>query len=275
MIALPPLDSIRARLLLLASLAVFGLIAISLVQRHFQQLDDRLQQTRYTVKTLEADMLMLRRNEKDFLARRLLKYRDRFNANFEQLIADLERLQQLLIDLDEDPQTAGRLKRIFENYHQSFLQLVALQERMGLTPKSGLTGRLRDAVHQVESIVSEQKQDRLMKDMLMLRRREKDFMLRQRLKYRKKFDADLQVFVRDLENSPINGESRQRISALMQDYADAFHAYVAAAEDKGLDSDSGLHGTMRAAIHESEQALRQLDEKVGERLQRLSKQAHL
>ena len=270
---LPPLDSIRMRLLALASFAVFGLLAISFVQQHFQRLDDRLQQTRYLVKTLEADMLMLRRNEKDFLARRQLKYRDRFNANFERLSADLEQLQSLLKSLDENPGIAGDLQQIFKAYQDSFLRLVALQQRMGLDPKSGLTGQLRDAVHQVESLVGEQGLDRLMKDMLMLRRREKDFMLRNQLKYRDKFDRDLQVFAGDLAASRLDADTRSRIEKLMQVYADAFHKYVQAAGDKGLSSDQGLHGEMRAAIHQSEQALRDLDQEIEAKLQKLSARA--
>ena len=55
----PNADSFRTRLLILASLAVLGLLAIFLVQQYFQRLDDRLQQTRYLVKTLQTDMLML------------------------------------------------------------------------------------------------------------------------------------------------------------------------------------------------------------------------
>ena len=270
---LPPLDSIRMRLLALASFAVFGLLAISFVQQHFQRLDDRLQQTRYLVKTLEADMLMLRRNEKDFLARRQLKYRDRFNTNFEHLTADLEQLQSQLKSLDENPGIAGDLQQIFKAYQDSFLRLVALQQRMGLDPKSGLTGQLRDAVHQVESLVGEQGLDRLMKDMLMLRRREKDFMLRNQLKYRDKFDRDLQVFAGDLAASRLDADTRSRIESLMQVYADAFHKYVQAAGDKGLSSDQGLHGEMRAAIHQSEQALRDLDQEIEAKLQKLSARA--
>jgi len=270
---LPNADSIRTRLLILASLAVLGLLAIFLVQQHFQQLDDRLQQTRYLVKTLQTDMLMLRRNEKDFLARRQLKYRDRFNANFRQLLDDLGQLQQLLSELGEKPDITSNLEQIFETYHDSFLQLVALQQRMGLDPKSGLTGRLREAVHQVEGIVSKQRQDRLMKDMLMLRRREKDFMLRQQLKYRDKFDQDLQLFMQDLDASRIDTETRKQIAALMQDYAGAFHTYIAAAEEKGLDSSQGLHGAMRAAIHRSEEALQKLDQQIEEELQQLTAQA--
>ena len=65
---------------------------------------------------------------------------------------------------------------------KAFLKIVGLIEQRGFID-TGLEGRFRDAVHDIETRLREIDDPRLTSAMLMLRRHEKDFMLRRDEKY--------------------------------------------------------------------------------------------
>ena len=60
---------------------------------------------------------------------------------------------------------------------------MAAEIKLGLNEKLGLTGALRAAVHDIETRLKEINDPRLTIWMLMMRRHEKDFMLRRDQKY--------------------------------------------------------------------------------------------
>ncbi len=200
-------------------------------------------------------MLMLRRNEKDFLARKQLKYVDKFNQNHASLMNQAHSLSENLEQSGLDQTQAEQLKTVFAAYQDAFTEMTAIQKEQGLHEKDGLYGSLRKAVHNVESIVKELGDDTLMKDMLMLRRREKDFMLRWDIKYLAKFDKDVVIMQQNLDKSPHDDAKKAEIGSLLNSYADQFRTFVALSEKKGLSSSKGVHGNMRATIHESETLL--------------------
>lgn len=121
-----------------------------------------------------------------------------------------------------------------ERYVSVFLRLVEEQKRIGLTPTDGLYGSLRVAVHDAEKNIKELKDYKLFKDMLMLRRHEKDFMLRINEKYLKKFNKDMQVLYQDLANSPHNESVKQEIKSKLTAYESDFTRLVEGYKVKGL-----------------------------------------
>jgi methyl-accepting chemotaxis protein len=130
-------------------------------------------------------------------------------------------------------------------------------------------------VHEAETLVKEANDDRLMKDILMLRRREKDFMQRLDIKYLSKFDKDFAVFKQDLAQSDLSSARQQAISQAMDRYQIDFHALVAEYEVKGLSSKEGIHGDMRKTIHQSEEMLSHLLESTYEAIENTANQASL
>ena len=247
--------TIRAKLSLVAVAALVGMGLMVLLKYQFDQRIDQLHQASLITREIEVGMLTLRRNEKDFLARLQLKYRDKFQQNYDALHGDYGRLQTQLDEADVELASVAALGAVFAGYLEAFENIVAQQQELGLNPKDGLYGRLRQAVHEVESIVSAQEDQRLMKDMLMLRRREKDFMLRWDTKYVGKFNDDMAVFRQDLQQSSLDENAQAQIAGLMDNYERDFTAFVKASERKGLQSDQGLHGEMRQRIHQSEELL--------------------
>jgi methyl-accepting chemotaxis protein len=249
------LSSIRVKMILFGLIAIIGIVSMALLKLGSDSVLNRLYQARGHISEIRSGMLTLRRNEKDFLARNDLKYVDKFENNYAQLIVRTDELTGLLQDTDIDDSDVQELKDVFSGYHEHFIKLVEIQKKQGLNEKDGLYGSLRDAVHNVESIVGKQHDDTLMKDMLMLRRREKDFMLRWDPKYLDKFNKDFEVMQQDLKSSEVPSALKQQIDQLMHSYADRFRQFVELAQQKGLTSEQGVHGEMRTSIHQSESKL--------------------
>ena len=68
-------------------------------------------------------------------------------------------------------------------YQGHFAVVVEQKRQLGLDEKSGLEGRLRASVHDIELRVDGLKESALLITMLTMRRHEKDFMLRRDRKY--------------------------------------------------------------------------------------------
>lgn len=254
--------TIKTKLLLL-SLLVGLAIGVLLILMNLS-IRDVLQTEEAVVinQRIETSMLTLRRNEKDFLARNDLKYQQQFNANYAAMQQQVTELAQRLQSKGIDNADVFKLSKIFESYQQSFNELVSIQQHIGLTPTDGLYGNLRKSVHEAESLLNSLNDDSLLKDMLMLRRNEKDFMLRLDLKYRDTFQQNLQLFENNLAQSYLLSSEQQQVSGLMQAYSKDFLALVSANEQKGLDSESGQLGKMREIIHQSETTLQSISEQI-------------
>lgn len=259
--------SIQNRLITLAAFVITGMICLYLTGNFSSERIGTLYQTQLVISKIDTVMLTLRRNEKDFMARKDSKYIDKFNGNFQQLMAKSEQLRDLLDEAGLDSAEVEPLKTVFQNYQTIFVEYAAAMEKLGFDPKSGLYGSLRAAVHNAETILKKQKQIQLTADMLMLRRREKDFMLRNDLSYLDKYQKDFGKFEQTLSTSSLESEVRQDIKLAMQQYKTNFVALVEGNVELGLSSKEGLHGEMRNIIHQSEAFLEEFDSHMLETIQ--------
>lgn len=254
--------TIKTKLVLLSVLVALAITALLILMNISLRDVVETEEAVILNEKIEISMLTLRRNEKDFLARNDLKYQAQFNDNYaamQQQVSDLaERLQAKQIDNTEVLNVA----QIFENYQQAFNELVSIQQQIGLTPTDGLYGKLRQSVHAAESLLGSFNNDSLLKDMLMLRRNEKDFMLRLDLKYRETFQQNFQLFNNNLSQSNLSLREQRQVRDLMTAYSDDFLMLVEASQLKGMDSESGQLGKMREVIHQSETALNTISEKI-------------
>ena len=231
---------------------------------HYRAVSDyQLQgQLRLLVRDIESNILTLRRNEKDFLARKDLMYQQRFDDNFRTAQANVRELRSGLDAHHIEDTKIDRLEKSLETYKDRFHAMVKVQQEIGFNHEDGLYGRMRDAIHRVEDILQTQRQDQLLKDMLMLRRHEKDFMLRHEIKYSEKFDESMTLMRADLSRSYLYEEVRRDIVDVLAAYERDFKALTLATQRMGFSSDEGLHGQMRDSIHEGEEILNELRQKT-------------
>ncbi|MBL0710618.1 MAG: methyl-accepting chemotaxis protein [Colwellia sp.] len=213
---------------------------------------------------VQVDMLMLRRNEKDFLARNALKYKDKFDQNFSVIEGSIAQLKRSTAQVELDKSKANLLHTSILNYKTAFHHLIKEQKHIGLNPKDGLYGELRSAVHKAESDIKETREQLHRANMLQLRRNEKDFMLRLNEKYLTKFSKNMVVFQQGINDSALSDEKKESILYNMADYEKKFISLVAASKLKGLNNNSGLKGDMRKKVHDAEKILNELNTQLNE-----------
>ncbi|WP_415902614.1 methyl-accepting chemotaxis protein [Neptuniibacter sp. QD29_5] len=218
------------------------------------------------VSHLESSMLTLRRHEKDFLARDDLKYLKRFNETIAQFQAEITTLEEHLDHAGIPHEKSKDLHKIIDTYANNFRQLVKLKQEIGLSPKEGLRGELRKAVHGAESKVKELENYHLLADILQLRRNEKDFLIRKDLKYRTKFEANFEKLNNDLEAEVFDEDDIAETQQLLSTYRSKLLTLIDNYEKLGLNSKQGLLGNMRKSIHKSETLLEEQAAEITERL---------
>ena len=113
---------------------------------------ETLGKSKFYIAEVNKDILTLRKNEKDFLARKDMKYLDKFNKNFEILLKDIDKFKATIEGSNEVALSEiNRVEESVKKYKERFVELVKIQQKIGLHHKDGLYGGLREAVHQAES----------------------------------------------------------------------------------------------------------------------------
>ena len=198
---------------------------------------------------IESGVLELRRNEKDFLARKDLKYLDKFNKKITHIKKTLSDLERSFIENNNDTREIKQLTNVLVDYNKYFKSLVEAQQHIGLNPKDGLYGELRSAVHEVEKLLGNQ-EFKLLSNMLQLRRNEKDFMLRLDEKYLTRWQDNARTFVDNINESSLDSSLKSQVIKRLTVYQSSFENLVNAQKEMGLDSNSGIQGVMRATVHQ-------------------------
>jgi methyl-accepting chemotaxis protein len=171
-----------------------------------------------------------RRHEKDLQIRRDEKYA-------RQLIEETApRIEELLDQLRAtgDSARAQEVERVragYRRYLGQFKEVVALYNRLGLDENAGLQGALRQAVHRIEAKIATHDAPRIRASTLMLRRHEKDYMLRLDPAYGDKFAQEVATFQGLLAQSGLTAQDQDAIHPLLGEYQSSFRGYVTARQD--------------------------------------------
>ena len=250
--------SIKKGMLLIAAIAITSLLVMVGLNQYANNTLTTLKEMSEMATRIEADMLMLRRNEKDFLARKNLKYQATFNKHVAEDLAHMEELAGLALANDVDATGIRNLKSIFVEYQTAFNTIVDEQKVIGLNSKDGLYGQLRGAVHNIETDIKEAKNYRLLSEMLQLRRNEKDFMLRRDAKYIKSFQTNIGKLKKSVDGTKLADNKKRKMIRLINSYDQSFEKLVEHEIKIGLTSKDGLLGKMRETIHKTEELLEKL-----------------
>ncbi|MCL1119237.1 methyl-accepting chemotaxis protein [Shewanella seohaensis] len=238
---------IRSKLLLSAAVSVTALIAMFGLQLHSNSVESELSHAAQTVLELERDVLLLRKNEKDFFGRKDMQYvqqHSEVHAKIDQLVPSLE---SIFKKYKVSTASLESFDRNLNQYQVAFNEVVQLQQEIGLTPKTGLYGTLRTAVHNVESMLKEYDQLSLEVAMLQLRRNEKDFMLRREMSYVETFDTNIAKFNASLRASSLDTDTQNKIAGLIEQYQKDFKSLVNKEQQLGLSEKDGTMAKLIAA----------------------------
>jgi methyl-accepting chemotaxis protein len=246
--------TIKAKMFIMFLAAGLGFIVLSILIYQSETSAVKYGKIETKVEKLKSDMLMLRRNEKDFLLRKNLKYRDKFIKNYKILLNDAQTLEEELKDVGFKSDEVANYIKIIQKYKDKFLELTEKQVVIGLNEKLGLYGALRDSVHKVQRYAKRLHQWEILAKVYELRKNEKDFMLRRDLKYIDKHTKNFNALL------PIVKDEKMvnYLKAYQKDLLNLVKEEVAI----GLNEKLGLQGEMRKTVHQTEKLLDKLAEAV-------------
>jgi methyl-accepting chemotaxis protein len=177
---------------------------------------------------IEVELLEGRRAEKDFLLRNDSTRADRQIEIGKSVAADIDVLQQRIAGLGK-PDLGRQIETMsasLKQYQSHFAAVVEQKQRLGLDEKSGLEGRLRTSVHDIEARVDQLHDPALLITMLMMRRHEKDFMLRRDRKYGDEIRMRGSEFTAGVENANIPEAAKVELKQKLADYQRDFFAWM-------------------------------------------------
>src|SRR5882757_5687211 len=183
-------------------------------------------------KQLSIEMLEARRNEKNFQQRRNESYAKTHAELILVIDRDFDRMQGLTRSggLNDLLERVTRAREGFKSYAVDFSALVNAETRLGLNETLGLSGSLRAAVHDIEARLKEIDDPRLTSGMLMMRRHEKDFMLRRDQKYVGELKKAAGEFGKALTAAAVAPSVTAEIVAKLEKYQTEFLAWAETAQ---------------------------------------------
>ncbi|WP_424961927.1 methyl-accepting chemotaxis protein [Ekhidna sp.] len=212
---------------------------------HYHEVKDALM-------TFHNQLLELRKDEKDFLAREfknpefLISGESKYINSFNRTASELDSLIDFFVNTEVISENEQDSLNIFlAEYTKSFNDLTYLIKKRGFKDW-GVEGELRKRIHYVED--DDTQYDRAY--MLMLRRHEKDFFLRNDLKYLEKFQEGVVEFEKHLKRVVRDNSKRQELLAKIDAYEFHFRHIVDLSTRIGLTEEEGFHGQMRTAVHQ-------------------------
>jgi methyl-accepting chemotaxis protein len=180
------------------------------------------------VESLSLNMLQAKRYDNDFVTNLDLADADKVYEvadNFKQNISYItENYPEYKVQVDS-------LTKLIDEYVETFKYAVESAEIFGLDEKSGLRGNLNRAVNQAEEIVKKYNITELLAQMNLLRRREKDFIIRKKYKYVDMFDDDFSKVFNIMYQTDMPEDQKDEVVGLVLLYKNQFHAFTSGREE--------------------------------------------
>ncbi len=226
----------RGKLGVICAIAVAGFVAVGAlflfqerILAEVQRIEERAAERKEAILRFDAELLQLRRNEKDFLLRKELRYAEMHAKSLEVARSRVEGLKAGATG--ELGELYARVDGEFANYRTAFDDVVKTQRDIGLTADDGKWVAMRAAAKTVEDALEKMSADTLTAALLQLRRNEKDFMLREQ-------QADFEQFGKSA--ATLESAIRARVpagaaAALLADlksYTDTFEALAASIRNR-------------------------------------------
>lgn len=234
---------ISLRIGLLAGLAILGLVIIfltNLMASNSMETARVSAEDNAKIELLQSQMvassLLVRRREKDFFLRLDEKYIGSYNNDMDATIEILEQI--LAVSSDNAINSAAtELETAFEEHKQQFNLVATNWKEVGLNTESGLYAEMQVAVHGIEDELPKYGIEALTIKMLMMRRHEKDFMMRvankdsdgnysNGPKYAGRIITRSEEFLDIVEDANITASGRADLGNRLMVYVNAFATYA-------------------------------------------------
>ncbi|NGZ28995.1 MAG: methyl-accepting chemotaxis protein, partial [Magnetococcales bacterium] len=214
-------ESITAFNEIVQAMEVKGLNENLGLQGKFRQAVHQLEEKSKEFKTgdLMISLLQMRRAEKDLALRQDEKY-SKMVMDYAQAIETAIKTSPLEDHLKKE------LLAALDHYRQSF-DLFKEAIMQGGDLKQASLGGFRQAAHDIETILESHSLPNLDRDILSLRRREKDYLLRMDPKYVERLQAEVKAMQAMVQKSRLDNQDKQIVGNLLTQYEKDFVALVA------------------------------------------------
>lgn len=246
------------KLLLLTSAGIIAILGIILIATSYSVTRSIENYTTLSeVDHLAECALRLRKDEKDFTKldtknqQFFTSGQSRYVSQYDSILAvtksSITKLKgDDVFASDELQGDLAAMERGLAGYNRSFKELVKLTLSVGFKDE-GVVGGMRKAIHEVENELKNSSSYELMTDVLMLRRHEKDFMLRNDTSYVSKFNSQMQTMLAKIDSPTM--------ISLLYSYKKFFDDYVALVVKIGLNENAGITASMNRSEATFERAL--------------------
>jgi methyl-accepting chemotaxis protein len=224
---------LRTKVLLLGVTGVLMVGAIYLAGRQIEdrsrEVADRFARLEAQTARLSESLLQGREIATGFLQKPTDKKIAAHDETLRAAITYLTAVEDIAGTLpDGDPlRQALSFRPVISSYTTRFSNVTSAQKLVGFNENDGLQGKLRAAVHSVESKLKTFDQPRLTVLMLMMRRHEKDFMLRGDEKYGDELTKRVGEFLTELAKADLPDDAKAEIRKLIDSYKMSFLAFMA------------------------------------------------
>jgi methyl-accepting chemotaxis protein len=229
-------------------LFVIGLVAnyyIHNALKHFDAMSliKDINYSELQLRKLEKDFINLETKNIEFHKNQRSSYQDQFSAIIQEVSNSIDELKkEKIIENNSLTLDLSELNQLFRNYHIAFESLVKISLEKGFKDY-GLIGEMRDKIHKVEQMAEMHKNyPEFTISMLMLRRNEKDYLLRKDLKYLEKFKKNIQKLKSQINNS--YAPNKNDFTLLLDSYFAIFDNVIQKDMKIGLTQDMGLIYTL-------------------------------
>ncbi len=200
----------------------------------------------------EKNFMLIETINPDFYATGKSAYLERFSHLSTQLYKKLSQLQSnnIIQELELNNKLA-EISDYFFQYKNIFQKITQLTLQRGFKDY-GLIGKMRERIHYVEDIINANpKLDHYKDNMLMLRRHEKDYLLRKDVKYKDKFMGTNLGFIQELKaDNQLDTALIKQLIAALHNYQSIFFKVIAKESEIGADEE---HALMKALKENSDE----------------------
>jgi HAMP domain-containing protein len=212
------------------------------------------------IRKAEKDLLVYEVTNSDFFTTGQSTYLETIKYNLQEIQNHLKTLNQSKtieqLNFENEIKTCEKL---FTQYKSNLDKMVSLLLQKGFKDY-GSVGEMREKIHNVESALKQTNNPEYTIAMLMLRRHEKDYLLRKDLKYRDNFNA---VYAKLSEQINEKGKEEDKtLIPLLTQYHDIFQKVIAYDILLGLDNQNGMRFQINETIDAVEAKLNNMADTI-------------
>ncbi len=166
----------------------------------------------------------------NFFQTKDIKYLSNTKTLYNEVIKNIT----YLADNEKDPTLKKQyllLQKQFQTSSKLTKNYIEYEKKMGLTEEEGIRKNLRDAIHRVEHTINNLHNYKLLSEMLMLRRREKDFIIRKKDKYLTLWQKDYEKIQQDVKATPMDKDTKDQIMKELKEYKTEFATFTTAVKN--------------------------------------------